>query len=275
MFREKIRQHYDHLSRSYRRVADFILTDYHAAAFMTAAGLAQAVGVDTTTVVRFAQRIGYPGYPELVDDIQVQVKSELGQTYVAPAEDNTLQAKVQYYVAEDRANLEKALAHNSLRALEEVLDLLVIAPRIVIAADSYAAPLAESFALMLKEAGLPAQYVGSDVYKQARSLTDLTRRDLIIGVTPLEEASSVARTLAFARSAGATTLACGPSLNSQTARAADHLLYAPGEADESNIPSLIGLYSLFTALARALASKRTAEIAREREQVNRVVRELT
>jgi len=60
MFRENIRKHYDHLSRSYRRVADFILSDYRTAAFMTAAELASAVDVDTTTVVRFAQRLGYP-----------------------------------------------------------------------------------------------------------------------------------------------------------------------------------------------------------------------
>src|SRR5690242_1719672 len=69
MFREQIRKHYDHLSRSYRRVADFILSDYRTAAFMTAAALADAVDVDTTTVVRFAQRLGYPGYPELIEDI--------------------------------------------------------------------------------------------------------------------------------------------------------------------------------------------------------------
>ena len=84
MFREQIREHYDHLSRSYRRVADFILSDYRTAAFMTAAALADAVDVDTTTVVRFAQRLGYPGYPELIEDIQEQVKLELNQNLCDP-----------------------------------------------------------------------------------------------------------------------------------------------------------------------------------------------
>src|SRR5512133_4151337 len=91
MFREQIRKHYDHLSRSYRRVADFILSDYRTAAFMTAAALADAVDVDTTTVVRFAQRLGYPGYPELIEDIQQQVKLELSQGYVAAETEATPQ----------------------------------------------------------------------------------------------------------------------------------------------------------------------------------------
>jgi DNA-binding MurR/RpiR family transcriptional regulator len=275
MFRERIRKHYDHLSRSYRRVADFILTDYHSAAFMTAAGLAHAVDVDTTTVVRFAQRLGYPGFPELIEDIQDQVKTELGQTYVAPVEDATLQAQVQHYVAEDRSNLEKALAHNSLDAIEQMLDLLRAAPRIIVVSESFAAPVAESFALMLKEAGLPATYVSGDIYARAEALTNLVRKDVVIGVTPLAGPSGVARTLQFARSDGATTLACAPSLNSEAARAADHLLYAPGEpTDDQSIPSLTSLYSLLTAMARALSAQQAADTARHREQVNRVLREL-
>ena len=124
MFREQIRKHYDHLSRSYRRVADFILSDYRTAAFMTAAALADAVNVDTTTVVRFAQRLGYPGFPELIMDIQEQVKAELSQTYAIPPEEEGVHAKVQSLVAKDRANLEKALAHNTLETLENILDML-------------------------------------------------------------------------------------------------------------------------------------------------------
>ena len=146
MFREQIRKHYDHLSRSYRRVADFILSDYRTAAFMTAAALADAVDVDTTTVVRFAQRLGYPGFPELIEDIQEQVKLELSQTYATPTEEGGLYGKVQSLVAKDRANLEKALAHNTPDSLENIIDMLRAAPRIVVTGESFAAPLAESFA---------------------------------------------------------------------------------------------------------------------------------
>jgi DNA-binding MurR/RpiR family transcriptional regulator len=109
MFREQIRKHYDHLSRSYRRVADFILGEYRTAAFMTAAALADAVEVDTTTVVRFAQRLGYPGFPELIEDIQTQVKLELSQTYDTAADSDALPNQVQAFVARDRANIEKLL----------------------------------------------------------------------------------------------------------------------------------------------------------------------
>lgn len=253
MFREQIRKHYDHLSRSYRRVADFILSDYRTAAFMTAAALADAVDVDTTTVVRFAQRLGYPGFPELIEDIQEQVKLELSQTYATPDEEEGVHAKVQALVAKDRANLEKALAHNTLDTLENILDMLRAAPRIVVTGESYAAPLAESFAGMLRDAGLPVVYAGGDVYERASALAHIVRKEVVIGMTPVEGPSGVASVLRYARGEGGITLACTPSLSSQAARAAEHLLYAPGET-EGTLPSLTGLYAICTAIAQALVS---------------------
>jgi len=50
------------------------------------------------------------------------------------------------------------------------MDALRAAPRIVVTGESYAAPLAESFALMLRDAGLPATYVSGDLYERARAL---------------------------------------------------------------------------------------------------------
>jgi DNA-binding MurR/RpiR family transcriptional regulator len=267
MFREQIRKHYDHLSRSYRRVADFILSDYRTAAFMTAAALADAVDVDTTTVVRFAQRLGYPGFPELIEDIQTQVKLELSQTYATPVDAGGLYGKIQSFVAKDRANLEKALAHNTPDALENIVDMLRAAPRIVVTGEAFAAPLAESFAGTLREAGLPVVYASGDVYERAIALGHVVRKEVVIGMTPVEGPSGVARVLRYARSGGAVTLACTPSLSSQAARSAEHLLYAPGEIEDGP-PSLTSLYALCSAIAQTLvqlqpeaASKRSAEIA--------------
>ncbi|MGC8779421.1 MAG: MurR/RpiR family transcriptional regulator [Anaerolineae bacterium] len=276
MFRENIRKHYEHLSRSYRRVADFILSDYRTAAFMTAAELASAVDVDTTTVVRFAQRLGYPGYPELIADIQEQVKVELSRTYTPPAEEeqHTPGAQVQKLISDDRDNLEKAQAYNSLDIIETVMDALHVAPRIIITGESYAAPIAASFAEMLKDAGLPVVYVGGDVYERARAVAHLVRREVVIGMTPVEGPSGVASLLRFARSEGAVTVAFGPSQTSQAARAAEHLLYAPGET-EGTIPSLTGLFSLCMAMAQTLAKQNAEVVAKRSAELKRALAELS
>ena len=49
------------LSKSHRRIAEYIVQHYDKAVFMTAAALGEAVGVSESTVVRFAMALGYEG----------------------------------------------------------------------------------------------------------------------------------------------------------------------------------------------------------------------
>lgn len=101
-YRRRIEQFYENLSPSYTRTADYILRHYLEVAFMTAAELADKVGTDTTTIVRFAQRLEYPGYPHLLDDIRAHVREEIsGQLgYGKAAYEDALKAWIDYDAAQ-------------------------------------------------------------------------------------------------------------------------------------------------------------------------------
>lgn len=60
-----IQSKYAKLSKGQKLIAEFILKQYDKAAFMTASKLGASVGVSESTVVRFANELGYEGYPEL------------------------------------------------------------------------------------------------------------------------------------------------------------------------------------------------------------------
>jgi DNA-binding MurR/RpiR family transcriptional regulator len=83
----------------------------------------------------------------------------------------------------------------------------------------------------------------------------------------------VASTLRFARNEGAVTLACSPSLSSQAARVADHLLYAPGET-EGAMPSLTGLYALCTAIAQTLSQANAEALTKRASEIKHALSEL-
>ena len=65
------------LSKGQRRIADAILNNYDKAAYMTAAKLGAMVDVSESTVVRFANELGFQGYPELQRAIQDLVRAKL------------------------------------------------------------------------------------------------------------------------------------------------------------------------------------------------------
>ncbi len=60
-----LREHYPELSAGQRRIADFLVQHEDEAQFLTAAQLAARVGLSESGVVRFAQILGFSGYPEL------------------------------------------------------------------------------------------------------------------------------------------------------------------------------------------------------------------
>jgi len=186
MYREKIREYYDHLSRSYRKVADYIMSNYYEVAFMTAAQLAYAVGVDTTTVVRFSQRLGYNGYPELLQDVREQVKSEIYAAYepqILSPEDPA--GAFRDRISQEQQNLRQLLVHNPPEHVEGIARLLAGARRILLIGDGYADAVAETVAQMFRHRGIDAEYLPNDAVKKASTLMAVDADVLVIGVSAL------------------------------------------------------------------------------------------
>ena len=64
-------------SKGQKLIANYIVSHFDKAAFMTASKLGAAVGVSESTVVRFASEIGFEGYPELQKALQELIRNKL------------------------------------------------------------------------------------------------------------------------------------------------------------------------------------------------------
>ena len=64
-------------SKGQRAIANYINSSYDKAAFMTAHKLGQTANVSESTVVRFANELGYDGYPEMQKAMQEMVLNRL------------------------------------------------------------------------------------------------------------------------------------------------------------------------------------------------------
>src|SRR5215210_4443899 len=62
---EEIRQRFEAFSRSQKDVGQYIVDHLEEAAFHTAEELARRANTSSSTVVRFAQAVGFDGFPEL------------------------------------------------------------------------------------------------------------------------------------------------------------------------------------------------------------------
>ena len=72
-----IRTNMDGFSKRQRVIANYILSNYDKAAYMTASRLGKAISVSESTVVRFAAELGYEGYPEMQRALQEMIRNKL------------------------------------------------------------------------------------------------------------------------------------------------------------------------------------------------------
>ena len=252
MYRERIRTIYEHLSPGYRRIADFLLTHYQDAAFMTAAQVARSASVDTALVVRFAQRLGYPGYPELINDVQADVKRDLRAVYETLEGDDTPGHVLRRNLMQDRNNLEYMRLHLDVEAVDAVVETLLSASRLFVIGEGNANYLAEGFVMQLLILGLSAQMLSGELAGCAVQTTSIRPGDVFLGLSLTAMTPSVSVVLKLARSAGAKTIGIVGSLAHPLAAVAEHVLVAPVQAVES-IASWTAMAAMLNGLSQAVA----------------------
>ena len=226
MILEKIRKLYPQLSRSQKRLADFCVDSYREAAFMTASLLARRLSVNEATVIRFAQRLGYSGYPDFIRDVQAIVQMELAAKYestpVPEAQDPFLTV-----LAREIGSLKRAASHISPELALEVRDLIRQAGRIFVIGQGISAPLAHLFSISLRSLGILAESPLADALGLAMTLPEVDQECAVVAISATPESSGTAGALRYARMKGARTLTLACSPTDPCAQAAELALSCP------------------------------------------------
>lgn len=110
----KIRAERDRMSAIERRVADFLLENAHLLRDYSSQQLADALGISQSSVVKFSQKLGYKGYPDLKYAIGEAHARGDGEDAVAPSQPNG---------DDPQAALAEGLWHAKARAEAETRSL--------------------------------------------------------------------------------------------------------------------------------------------------------
>ena len=255
MFRERIRENYDKLSKSQKRIADFLMTSQREAAFMTASRLATVLDVDVATITRFAQRLDYPGYPELLDEVRAVVQQEMSAGF-QPVQGASDKGRVFVQtLALGRENVERTLANISIDAVEQAVEALATARHVYIVGQHSGIPLAEILALYLNVLKIDTTIIGGDSVKTALAVREIGAGDVALGFGFSGYAAEVASVLRLARERGARSIAISGSDVSAVSRVADVTLICAATSP-IHLPSLVSAIAIIEALVSGLAVER-------------------
>ncbi|MBS4804147.1 MAG: MurR/RpiR family transcriptional regulator [Clostridium sp.] len=257
-----IQSKFPRLSKGQKLIAEYILKSYDKAAFMTAAKLGVSVGVSESTVVRFANELGFSGYPKLQKALQELIKNklttvqrlELSNDYVS--EGYALKGVLKADIENIRATLEKI----NYNTFEDVVNKIFEAKRIYIIGLRSSTALAEFLGFYLNIILQNVKTVGygiSDIFEQ---MINLEEGDLVIGIGFPRYASRTIDALAFAQGRGADVVAITDSLLSPLASKADYSLIAHSNM-ASFVDSLVAPLSVINALIIAVGMREKQSIA--------------
>jgi DNA-binding MurR/RpiR family transcriptional regulator len=249
-YEERIRQERSNMSKSFARLADFLLDSYVEAAFMTASELAHALNLDAATVVRFSQHLGYDGFPKLQREIRQRVKDDLlirpRQAEVA----TSLPGIASNALQEVSLALERTRISLDTDAMEKLVELLGQARRISILAEGPAQPTAYSLVLFLEEGGFPVYIARAGITDLARTLNIATAQDLLLALEVAGQSPYIARAMGEAQVKGIPTAAIVASASLASARFADTVLAA--QTHPSIGVGLVSIEAIVFSLAQAL-----------------------
>lgn len=231
MVLERIRQLYPSLTKSQRRLADFVAGSYQEAAFMTASRLARRVSVNEATVIRFAQRLGYPGYPELLEDVQSVVREELAARREPADGPGTGEPVYTRFLHHGMENLRRAISHVPPALAVEALKALQQARRIVVLGQGVSAPLAQLLSISLRAVGLSAESPQAELLSLATALDEVGEDCAVVAISAGPDSPELANALSYAAQRGARTLALTTSPVSACAQAAELAISCPPASD--------------------------------------------
>ena len=250
LFKEKT----DNLTRSQRKLLEYILSNDQESVFLKIKDLAKRVNVSQATVVRLSRALGFKGFPEFQQEIRLRFRnkltttSRLQRTVDKVRNEGDVLIKV---LQTDIDNIAETLKQTSIEEFSQFIKSIDSAKRIVI----IGLRSVYSLAIFL---GIALEFLQKDVWVVQPGIGDMWDRllglrkgDLVIGISFPRYTGQTLEVLQFAKQRGIKTLAITDSLISPLAQYADHVLTARYKMD-SFIESFTAPFSLINAVVTAL-----------------------
>jgi DNA-binding MurR/RpiR family transcriptional regulator len=251
---EEIRQRFDEFSRSQKDVGQYIVDHLDEAAFQTAEELARRASTSSSTVVRFAQALGFEGFPELQGAARDEYRRardglngsapELSAPPLFPIDQTDFEASL----AADHTNLEDTARKVDRDEVAASVQLISRAERIVLCGTDQMAFFASYLRHLLMLLDLRCELVASPSQEGLARLGRIDASTLVIGFSAGRPHPLVVRAMKLARHRKADTIAIADATLSEVAKLAAQRLYY-----SSNGPAYVRSHTALLSLIQALA----------------------
>jgi DNA-binding MurR/RpiR family transcriptional regulator len=254
---QDLQKSYPDLTQAQKRIAEAIVEDPEFVAFASIDKFASKLGVASSTIVRFAYRLGLEGYPDLQDQVREIVKSRLrpnsafqldGESTLAHLPDGLLGRSLHH----DIDNVQRTILDLDPDTVQSALDLLTSARRVYFMGGYASDWLAEYCALSVNRIRGDAWAINHR--DAALALLDIKDNDVLVAFSFPPYASETMQFVRAAQKRGVSIIGMTDSPISPLGRVANLTLtsHVSGVGPQN---SLVGPMMLVNALLNGVANQ--------------------
>lgn len=270
---DRIGNSIDRMSKSRKRIAEYILRNCDKAAFMNAPELASAVGVSVPTVVRFASLMGYSGYPEFHRALQYALQNRMTTVQrLSLMSGLTSEEVLSTSFAIDMNNLRATEQANSAELIDTVADVLDSARTLYLLGTRSSWPLIQFIdyymRYMMSNVAV-IRFEGSDVYSQMLSVCS---DDVLLTVSFPRYSAATIDVMRYLKPFGLPMITLTDAKSSPPALLSDYVLLARSDMN-SFVDSFVAPLALINVLIIKLGLRRKDVLLRNFARLEEVWKE--
>ncbi|MGB3368098.1 MAG: MurR/RpiR family transcriptional regulator [Acidaminobacteraceae bacterium] len=268
----RIKDNYIKLSKGQKRIADYILENYNKVAFMTASSLGGIVGVSESTVVRFANALGYDGYPKLQKGLQESIKTKLTtvQRFELSKDIEVDENYIRKIMSYDMDNIRKTMDVLEEESVQKIGDVIHSARKVFVFGMRSSSVLSNYLGYYLNFIRDDVHIISIGVHDVLDYLVNnLNEDDVLITISFPRYSKRTFEIVKFAKDRGAKLVGITDSELSPLSPLVDYCLYAKYNMN-TFIDSLVAPMSLINALIIAISVNHKEEVEKKFEYLEKI-----
>ncbi|SCC50118.1 SIS domain-containing protein [Kosakonia oryziphila] len=253
------------LAENQQKIAKYILENPETVLGMTSSRFAEEAGVSQSAIIKFSQKIGMKGFPEL----KIAISEELGRNvqfkssphkalHNAISMEDSLMVMAQKLVHEKTTAIIDTTKRINFTVFQQVVNLINHAQRVQIVGIWGSGLTAKDLSYKLQKIGI-LSLAEADLHVQIATAQALTPQDVQIVISFSGKRKDMRIAATMAKEQGATVIAITGNKNNPLARIADYVLESVSDENEwrsSSISSRTAQNTLTDLIFLALMQQR-------------------
>jgi len=256
-FGQIITEYYQQLTKSEKQIANYLRKNQEESAFLSAAELADRLGLSEATIVRFARTVGFDSYPAMREVLQVNFRRRVTHsTRLQSRLEDLLDGGdiLERMIASEIDYLSQALETIDRKAFHQAVELMKSHKRIFVFGVGPSVSLVELMEIRLRRVGIdvvPLTTTGREILEPMLRMND---QDLLFTICFFDITPPLELVLNYANELGSKVIMLTDTLGSIVGDKADVVL-AARRGPVSGFHSLVVPMTIINTLLLALAQE--------------------